>query len=159
MVSRHPLAMFQDRLVMLRINILIKRTSESSVYHLVSPAYSHNRELPVGCQTEESEVIFIAERIHVLQLGDRLFAQEKRINIPAPGHQQAIQAFDYGSQGLDISYHRYQNRSTPGLQDRLYIILRNTRLSRVIPVRRNANARRLLLGCRNEAINLFKKLV
>ena len=103
------------------MDILVYVAAKCDVQYLVAAAYSHDRQLAVGRQAEQYQVVFIPVGIYILQGGNWFFLHVKRVDIATTAHDQPIQPVHYCRQRFDIRNDRDQNRSTSSFQYRLYI--------------------------------------
>ena len=103
------------------MDILVYVAAKCDVQYLVAAAYSHDRQLAVGRQAEQYQVVFIPIGIYILQGGNWFFLHVKRVDIATTAHDQPVQPVHYCRQRFDIRNDRDQNRSTSSFQYRLYI--------------------------------------
>ena len=115
------------------MDILVYAPAECDVQYLMSATYPHDRQLSVGCQAEQYQVVFVPVGIHILQGGNRFFLYVKRVDVATTAHDQSVQPVHDCRQCFDIRNGRDQYRGTAGFQYRLHISLGDTGKS-VFPI-------------------------
>mgnify|MGYP000261357255 CR=1 FL=1 len=93
---------FSSFLIVLGMDILVYVAAKCDVQYLVAAAYSHDRQLAVGRQAEQYQVVFIPVGIYILQGGNWFFLHVKRVDIATTAHDQPVQPVHYCRQRFDI---------------------------------------------------------
>ena len=83
-------------------HVLIEFPSEGGVHHLDAPADAQDRNLAVGRQACQQQFLAVAPVVDAVQLLQRLFAQEERVDVASACEQQSVDVVEGGEERVAL---------------------------------------------------------
>ena len=109
LVTRSVLRMFDGCAFVLRPNVLPYASSQGDGQYLNAFADAQDRHLAVGSHAAEEQFTLVAFRVDGMELRNRLFVNEQRVDVGTAAQQQAVKRLEPCGERLEICLCRWQN--------------------------------------------------
>ena len=123
-VARCRLRMFDEQRCIrgtLHGGVLIDATAQGRHHHLHTATDAEHRDLTVGRETHEQQLLTIAHRVDAAELRNGLFAHPERIEVGTAREEESVDAVEKRFEGCEVGRRRKDERRPPGREHRLVI--------------------------------------